>query len=182
MTRDPLAVARDLACLPRGARSAGRGLPPAMRCPCPLACDPLAVACLPPCLRSAIRWPRSAGRGVPAPAPCLRSACPLPAIRCPPRRDPPAPCLRSAARPGDIRWPIRRHPMADQATSAARPGDIRCPPRRHPMADQATSAGRPGDIRWPLKRDPMAAIRRPRPLPRVSGSPMAIEAKRTVSR
>jgi hypothetical protein len=112
MTRDPLAVARDLACLPRGARSAGRGarsagrgLPPAMRCPCPLACDPLAVARLPPCprsaIRSAIRWP---WRACPAP---------LPAIRRHPLADPLADPASSAGRSGVIRWPIRRHPMPD---------------------------------------------------------------------
>ena len=135
MTRDPLAVARDLACLPRGARSAGLrcairrpwlaacdALPlplpplPAIRRPwlaCPLACplarDPMA----------AIRWPRSAGRGLPAPAPCLRS--------------------------GVIRWPIRRHPMADPASSDGR------------------SDGRSGvirwPIRWPIRRHPVPAMR-----------------------
>jgi hypothetical protein len=156
MTRDPLAVARDLACLPRGARSAG--LRCAIRCPCPAdACDPLAVAPAPlpairwpwrpwPILRSAIRWPRSAGRGDPAPAP---------------------------GRSGVIRWPIR-HPMAD-GRSDGRSGVIRWPiramairwPRRHPMADPmadpASSDGRSAADPWrdPLP-DPGSAIRCPR--------------------
>ena len=120
MTRDPLAVARDLACLPRGARSAG--LRSAIRWPWLAACDALP---LPPCLRSA-------GRGAPAPLPAIRDPmaairwpwlacpCPLPAIRLPLACDPPAPCLRSAARPGAIRWPIQHRLMADQARSRTR--------------------------------------------------------------
>jgi hypothetical protein len=130
MARDPLAVARDLACLPRGARSAG--LRCAIRCPCPLACDPLAVAPLPPCLRSGvIRWP----------------------IRRHPMADP----ASSDGRSGVIRWPIRRHPMADPASSDGRSGvirwPIRWPIRRHPMADPAIIRW---PIRWPIRRHPLA--------------------------
>jgi hypothetical protein len=110
MTRDPLAVARD-----------------------PLACDarsrdPLAVACR---LRSAIRWPRSAGRGVA----CL----PLP-LACDP--------ASSDGRSGVIRWPIRRHPMADPASSDGRSDGrsgvirwpIRWPIRRHPVPAMRSGA------------------------------------------
>jgi hypothetical protein len=113
----------------------------AARAPWRMTRDPLAVARR---LRSAIRWPRSAGRGVA----CL----------------PPPAC--------DLRWPRSAadrgvHPMADPASSDGRSGVIRWPIRRHPMADPASSDGRSDGrsgvirwpIRWPIRRHPVPAMR-----------------------
>jgi hypothetical protein len=134
MTRDPLAVARDLAWPApwRAIRWPWR----AIRWPWLAACDALP---LPPCLRSA-------GRGAPAPLPAIRDpmaairwpwrACPapLPAIRRHPLADPLADPASSAGRSGVIRWPIRRHPMpairclrSDQARSRIRAPRVRGP-------------------------------------------------------
>jgi hypothetical protein len=142
MTRDPLAVARDLACLPRGARSAIRRpwLPP----------DPAPPA---PCLRSGACDGRSRTGGWPIRRHPVADPAPADGRSRHRRMADPAP---ADGRSGDIRWPIPHRRMADQATSGGRSRTGGWPIRRHPVADPAPADGRSGDIRWPIPHRRMA--------------------------